>query len=144
MRPRKIILCVNDNEDELSVLKFMLTTNGYRVLTAAGGEQAIPLFAERQVDLVLADYDMPLMNGTQLVNRLKQIAPHVPMVILGDPKSMAGEMHDADALLCKKTIGSTELLDRIKVMAARKRGPSAEYCIRRREAAARRKAMVAA
>ena len=34
MRPKKVILCVDDNEQELSVLKFMLTTNGYRVLSA--------------------------------------------------------------------------------------------------------------
>ena len=65
------------------------------------------------------------------------------MIMLGDPKTIAGEMHSADALLCKKTIAPAELLVRIKVMAARKRGPSAEYCIRRREATAQRKALAA-
>ena len=143
MRPPKIILCVSNNENELSILKFMLRTNGYRVLTAASGEAAIDIFTETAVDLVMADYDMPHMNGTQLVNRLKQIAPHVPMVMLGDPMRLSGEMHSADALLCKKTITNAELLERIKVMAARKRGPSAEYCIRRREATAQRKALAA-
>jgi len=36
------------------------------------------------VDLVLADYAMPQMNGSQLIDRLKQIAGHVPMILLGD------------------------------------------------------------
>ena len=114
MRPKKIILCVDDNEQELSVLKFMLATNG---------REAIGIFAETSVDLVLADYSMPQMNGCQLVERLKQIASHVPMIVLGDPQRMAGEMHAADALLAKKNCSSQELLERIKVMSARKRGP---------------------
>jgi CheY-like chemotaxis protein len=123
MRPKKVILCVDDNEQELSVLKFMLATNGYRVISASSGQEAIGVFAASQVDLVLADYAMPQMNGNQLVDRLKQIAPHIPMILLGDPQRMAGEMHAADALLAKKNCSAHELLERIKVMSARKRGP---------------------
>jgi CheY-like chemotaxis protein len=123
MRPKKIILCVDDNEQELSVLKFMLATNGYRVVSAGTGQEAIGIFSELQVDLVLADFGMPQMNGLQLVDRLKQIASHVPMILLGDPQKMSCEMHAADALLAKKNCSPQELLERIKVMSARKRGP---------------------
>jgi DNA-binding response OmpR family regulator len=123
MRPKKIILCIDDNEQELSVLKFMLATNGYRVISACNGQEAIGIFAETPVDLVLADFGLPQMNGCQLVERLKQIASHVPMILLGDPQKMAGEMHSADALLAKKNCSPQELLERIKVMSARKRGP---------------------
>jgi two-component system, OmpR family, response regulator CpxR len=123
MRPKKIILCVDDNEQELSVLKFMLATNGYRVVSANNGQEAIGIFADTAVDLVLSDYAMPQMNGDQLVNRLKQIAAHVPMILLGDPQKMGDNLHAADALLAKKSCSSQELLERIKVMSARKRGP---------------------
>jgi CheY-like chemotaxis protein len=123
MRPKKVILCVNDNEQELSVLKFMLATNGYRVVSSCTGQEAIGIFASMQVDLVLADQGMPLMNGNQLVGRLKQIAPHIPMILLGDPQRMGGEIYAADALLPKKSCSAQELLERIKVMSARKRGP---------------------
>ena len=123
MRPKKIILCVDDNEQELSVPKFMLETNGYRVVSATNGQDAIAVFGEYSVDLVLADYSMPQMNGNQLVDRLKQLASHVPMVLLGDPQRMAGEMHAADAVLTKKACSPQELLERIKIMSARKRGP---------------------
>jgi CheY-like chemotaxis protein len=123
MRPKKVILCVDDNEQDLSVLKFMLETNGYRVLSASNGQEAVGIFAESLVDLVLTDFAMPQMNGDQLVNRLKQIAAHIPMILLGDPQKMAGQMHGADALLAKKTCSPQELLERIKMMSARKRGP---------------------
>jgi CheY-like chemotaxis protein len=87
------------------------------------GQEAIRIFAEIAVDLVLTDFAMPQMNGSQLVDRLKQIASHVPMILLGDPQKMGGEMHAADALLAKKNCTAQELLERIKVMSARKRGP---------------------
>lgn len=123
MRPKKIILCVNDNEQELSVMSFMLSTNGYRVVPATSGQEAIELFSGLQVDLVLADYAMPQMSGSHLVSRLKQIAGHVPMILLGDPQTMGGQIHVADALLAKKQCSPQELLERIKIMSARKRGP---------------------
>ena len=124
MRPKKVILCVDDNEQDLSVLKFMLTTNGYRVLAATSGKEALAILSDSvQIDLVLSDYSMPQMNGKQLADRLKRLAPHVPMVLLGDPQSMAGEMHVADAMLAKKNCSPQELLERVKVMSARKRGP---------------------
>lgn len=123
MRPKKIILCVNDNEQELSVMSFMLNTNGYRVVPATNGQEAIELFSGMQVDLVLADYAMPQMNGAQMVSRMKQIASHVPMILLGDPQSLGGQIHLADALLAKKQCSPQELLERIKIMSARKRGP---------------------
>jgi len=123
MRPKKIILCVDDNEQELSVLKFMLSTNGYKVVSASNGQEAIGLFSTNQVDLVLADFNMQPMNGDQLVHRLKAIASHVPMILFGDPHMTGGEIHVADALLAKKNCSTQDLLERIKQMSARKRGP---------------------
>lgn len=124
MRPKKVILCVDDNEQELSVLKFMLATNGYRVLAATNGQEAIAIFSsEPQIDLVLADTAMPHMSGGQLVERLKRMSDRVPMILLADAQAPMGELHVADAMLARRNCSSQELLERIKVMSARKRGP---------------------
>jgi CheY-like chemotaxis protein len=123
MRPKKIILCVDDNEQELSVTKFMLATHGYKVVSATNAQEAIAIFSDIAVDLVLADHSMPQMSGSQLVDRLKQMAPHVPMILLGDPQKMNGEVHLADLLLTKKSCSPIDLLERIKTLSTRKRGP---------------------
>jgi len=123
MRPKKVILCVSANEQDLSVLTFTLSTNGYRVLSSGDSHEAIAMFADNLVDLVLADASTPHLNGNQLVGKLKQVAAHVPMILLGDPQKLEGQAHAADALLAKKTCSSFELLERIKIMSARKRGP---------------------
>jgi len=123
MRPKKIILCVDDNEQDLSVLTFLLHTNGYRVVSATNGQEAIGIFADTAVDLVLSDFAMPQMNGDQLVRSLKQIASHIPMILLADPQKIGDHMHSADAIVAKKQCSAEELLGRIKLMSARKRGP---------------------
>lgn len=124
MRPKKVILCVDDNEQELSVLKFTLETNGYRVLAAGSGQEAIAAFtAALQIDLVLADTHMPQMSGIQLAERLKRMRAHVPMLLLGDAQAPGGEIHAADAVMARKNCTSFELLERVKLMSARKRGP---------------------
>jgi two-component system, OmpR family, response regulator CpxR len=124
MRPKKVILCVNNNEQELSVLRFMLMTNGYRVLSASSGQEAITIFANApQVDLVLAETSIPGMSGVQLAERLKRTRYHAPTILLGDMQATNGEIHVADAVLASKNCSSQELLERVKVMSARKRGP---------------------
>ncbi len=65
------------------------------------------------------------------MERLKRMAGHVPMILLGEgqagapgaPWAASGEIHLADAMLTRKNCSSQELLERIKVMSARKRGP---------------------
>jgi len=124
MRPKKVILCVKNNEQELSELRFMLSTNGYRVLSASNGQEAIAIFAASpQVDLVLADTSMPGMSGVQLAERLKHVRYHAPTILLGDVPPVSGEIHVADAVMAKRNCSSLELLERIKIMSARKRGP---------------------
>ena len=122
MRPKKVILCVDNNEQELSILKFLLTTHGYKVVSAVTSQEAISVFSGLQIDLVLAAYGMPQMNGGQLIDQLKRIAPHVPTILLGDSQA-ASQIHVADAMLAKKNCPPLELLERVKVMSARKRGP---------------------
>jgi len=123
MRPKKVILCAIDNEQELSVLKFLLSTNGYRVLAAANGQEAIDAFSSMAIDLVMADQSLPQMSGNQMAARLKQIAAYVPVLLLGDSHAMGSELLAADALVAKKNCSPQELLERVKAMSARKRGP---------------------
>ena len=122
MRPRKIILLVDADERTRGPLAFALDTHGYRVLQAASGAQAVAIFDRAIVDLVLVVHQPPAQDGDKIVRRLKRGAAWVPMALLGDPAGMADQEHHADALF-RHTMPMVELLDRIKVLTARKRGP---------------------
>jgi two-component system response regulator CpxR len=123
MRPKKTILCVDDNEQTLSVRKFLLETRGYRVYTATSGNEAITVFSSTQIDLVLTDLGLPTMDGNALIGHLKEIAPEVPMILTSETVRAGERTHRADAFLAKGTCSPAELIERIRVMSARKRGP---------------------
>lgn len=123
MRPKKTILCVDDNEQALAVRKFLLETRGYRVVTAVSAHDAIEVFRNGGIDLVLGDLIMPQMDGNEMVRRMKEIAPEIPMMLLsGTVKAFDRACH-ADAFLPKGACTPVEMLERIRVMIARKRGP---------------------
>jgi two-component system, OmpR family, response regulator CpxR len=123
MRPKKTILCVDDNEQTLSVRKFMLETRGYRVLTAVGAHDAITIFTSKQIDLVLTDLGLPQIDGNMLIGQLKEISPEVPMILTSETVRAGERAHCADAFLTRGACAPADLIERIRVMSARKRGP---------------------
>ena len=85
---RELILVVDDERSVREMISLGLTSQGYRVLTAANGADAVALFERRakEVRLVLLDTDMPVLNGTATIPLLRAGAPAVPIVL------MSGEM----------------------------------------------------
>src|SRR5438874_13208278 len=75
MRPKKTILCVDDNEQSLSIRKVMLETRGYRVLTAASAREAMLAFHKGGIDLELNDLIMLDCDGRQLIEQIKAVSP---------------------------------------------------------------------
>jgi two-component system, OmpR family, response regulator CpxR len=127
MRPKKTILCVDDNEQALSVRKFLLETKGYRVLTASSSEQALELFREGGIDLVVSDLVMPYMDGNELIRRMKEHSPEVPALLISGSVKAFERANRADAFLPKGACSAVEMLERIRVMVARKRGPKKSH-----------------
>ncbi|HEX5235059.1 MAG TPA: response regulator [Silvibacterium sp.] len=123
MRPKKTILCVDDNEQGLAVRKFLLETRGYRVVSVTSAHDAIEVLRGGGIDLVLGDLIMPQMDGNEMVQRMKEIAPEVPMMLLSGTVKQFDRASHADAFLPKGACSPVELLERIRVMIARKRGP---------------------
>ena len=126
MRPKKTILCVDDNEQLLSVRTFLLETRGYRVVAVTSSQQALE-FVEQSLpgslDLLLCDLLMPQMDGNELVRRAKQLHPGLPaMIVSGTVNSFDRAVH-ADVFLPKGAASPAEMIERIRVLVARKRGP---------------------
>jgi CheY-like chemotaxis protein len=126
MRPKKVILCVDDNETALSVRTFLLETRGYRVITATNSQEALEIL-ERTVpgtlDLLIADLLLPGMDGNELVRRAKQMHPMLPALIVSGTVAAYDRALAADYFLPKGASTAAELLERIRVLVARKRGP---------------------
>jgi CheY-like chemotaxis protein len=64
------VLVVDDEYASMEVLALLLIGEGFRVLTASNGEEALERLGESQVDLVVTDYKMPKMTGSELCERM--------------------------------------------------------------------------
>jgi len=123
MKPKRTILCVDDDEKSLSIRKVMLETRGYRVLTCSDPECAVEMMRRGGIDLVLTDLMMPKLNGARLIDQLKAISPETPALLFSGAVTCCSEEHLADVWLPKGEFAPVELLERIRVLLVRKRGP---------------------
>jgi len=77
-----LLLCVDDEINGLQLRKIILESSGYRVLIAASGPEGLRLFQENPVELVVLDFLMPEMKGDEVADRMRQLKPQVPIVML--------------------------------------------------------------
>jgi CheY-like chemotaxis protein len=127
MRPKKTILCVDDNEQILSVRAFLLETRGgYKVSAVTNPKEALEIIANAlpgTLDLLLCDLLMPSMDGNELVRRAKELNPNLPAMIVSGTVTSFERASRADAFLPKGACSPIELLERIRILVTRKRGP---------------------
>lgn len=127
MRPKRTILCVDDNEQSLSIRKVMLETRGYRVIARTTGREALEVFKQGGIDLLLSDLVMPDMDGAELVGKIKDISPETPAILFsGKIKTYDKDMR-ADLFIPKGMYAPAELLERIRVLLIKKRGPKKQH-----------------
>ncbi len=101
----------------------MLETRGYRVVTSHNGREALEIFRQGGIDLLLTDLMMPEVDGNELIRLAKELSPFTPAILFsGHTKFCAGDTC-ADVFLPKGAHAPMELLERIRLMLVRKRGP---------------------
>ena len=76
------ILVVDDEESIRDLLRLVLTGEGYSVVTANDGEEAIEHLEAQRFDLVITDLVMPTVNGVEVLRAAKRIDPNYPVIII--------------------------------------------------------------
>ena len=112
----KRILLVDDEPTMLKGLKYSLEQDGYEILTAQDGEEALSVFSENDVDLVLLDVMLPKLDGFEVCKRIRNVSA-VPIIILTakeeEVDKVLGLELGADDYMTKP-FGMRELVARIK------------------------------
>ncbi|HEX4606217.1 MAG TPA: response regulator, partial [Candidatus Angelobacter sp.] len=100
--PDAVVLCVDDDPAVLDITKSLLKKNGYSVLTAASGNEALNLFQKYRIDVVVVDYEMPHTKGHEVSAALKMLNPKVPVVLLSGASDIPATVLQAtDAFVTK-------------------------------------------
>ncbi len=98
----KRILLVEDEEPLRASLRMMLELDGHQVTEASNGAEALKLFTIGDFDLVMTDFEMPVMEGNELAASIKLLAPSVPILMVTASERARGDLDNpVDALLSK-------------------------------------------
>ncbi len=125
MTPRRIILLVGHQEEQLGPRRFFLETRGFRVLTATTLRDALNAVVRNDVRVAVVDLEFEEGNGVQLglslVTMLREWSADVRTVLV--TRVDKGIAHPAEALLFAGPQLNFELIERVRVLSGRKRGP---------------------
>ena len=76
------ILIVDDEKNYLTILSALLEDEGFEVLTAPGGSEALEVHKSSDLDLILTDMKMPKMDGIELLENIKENDPDLPVIVM--------------------------------------------------------------
>jgi CheY-like chemotaxis protein len=80
MATNGIVLCVHRDPSQLGLLQ----ENGYELVTASNGSDALRIFMSRPIDVIVLEYHLGLLDGVVVAEQIKRICPTVPIVMLAE------------------------------------------------------------
>ncbi len=122
------ILYVEDNEDNVYVVKNRFARVGYTVLVATDGEQGVAMAAAEKPDLILMDLRLPVVDGWEATKRIKAQPEtrHIPIIAL-TAHAMMGDREKALAAGCDdfdtKPVELPRLLEKVRALLPKKDAP---------------------
>jgi len=114
LKGTQTILLVDDETLMLNMGETVLATFGYQVLTASNGENAMKIIREKgdQIDLVITDLVMPGMSGRQLIEKVRELFPSIPIICSSGYVRPANR--EEEDLYLRKPFTSQQLLQKVK------------------------------
>lgn len=112
------ILCLDDETVPLQLRRLVLESAGYRVLAATEVEQAMELFRDNHVDLVISDHLLKGANGSEVAREMKRLKPDVPIMLLSGLTEAPADADAVDSFVSKGQ-NPADLLQRIALMLKR-------------------------
>jgi len=119
MKDKSIILVVDDQPQNIELLEEYLVPQGYEVVKAVSGEEALEKFVHNQIDLILLDVMMPKMSGIELLEKLRagektKAIPVVMVTVLKDTEDKVKALEAGCDDFISKPVDKVELLARVK------------------------------
>jgi two-component system, OmpR family, response regulator len=117
--PRKTILVVDDDDAVRRGLRWILVTEGYQVVDARHGREAIQIFQLHPCDLALLDMNMPLLNGWGTIAVLRSLNSRLPAIIITARPDQRNVAREAGVELLEKPVNLPLLLKRVRALLSK-------------------------
>jgi CheY-like chemotaxis protein len=119
----KTILLVDDEYAVVEILATLLADEGYAVLTASDGQEALDIVAEKLPDAIVTDQMMPVMDGAEMFRQLQRSAKlrSIPAVLMSSAPMAPGNSKLPWALFLQKPFEFDELLAWLRAYVGKSR-----------------------
>ena len=119
MKDKPVILVVDDQSQNIELLEAYLIPQGYEIVKAANGEEALGKLSGNQIDLILLDVKMPGMDGFEVTRRIRQDKAHLllPIILVTSLRETEDRVNGSDAGcddFISKPVDKMELLARVR------------------------------
>ena len=116
LRAGETVLLVDDHAGARNSMQRILYNAGYRVLNAPSGKRALEIFADHsgEIDLLIADWMMPGMNGRELANALRRQTPALKVLLISGYHDGQTESAAPSVKLIRKPFSGTALIERVR------------------------------
>lgn len=114
----RVLLCIDDDENQVLMQRALLHSKGYDVVVATGGRDGIAAFGNHHIDLVVVDYRMPDLDGGTVARKLREKNPVVPIVMFTGVDEISPDALIAVNSLVKKGESPTALSDEVQRLLA--------------------------
>src|SRR5262252_2103205 len=111
------ILVVDDNKGVLDFLLLLLSKHQFAAVGASSGSQCLEIVKNRRIDLIILDVMMPVMDGLEVCQELKKLAPSIPVILLtarDDMMTRAAAMDLGVSEFVAKPVNNRDLLNRVR------------------------------
>jgi two-component system response regulator CpxR len=135
-RPKNIILLVSSSEFRMSLRTFLFETKGYAVVKATTASEALelieasPVDCPGAIDVVVAELELgssrkrdPAVDGNQLALLVRRIRPDIRTLLISVESACFANDSHADVFLTKDNAVPAEVMERLRALVVRKRGP---------------------
>lgn len=129
------ILLVNENRDGSAARKTVLEQAGYQAVIALSPEDALAEINRSSCDLVVTSYRMPGINGAELIAKIREIKPAMPIVLLSGFAEVLGlneQNTGADAVISKSAHEVSHLLRTVNRLLRTAKAPRKPAAMQRR------------
>ena len=114
---RPVVLLIEDDDPVRELIGRALRANGFEVMAAASGEEALDLEPTRHVDLLLSDVMLPNQNGFEVANQIRSRSPHIPVVFMSGyyDQAVAEAAHlDITSTILQKPFAMADLMAHLR------------------------------
>ena len=116
---RRTVLCVDDEDSQLMLRKMVLEDAGFEFLGVRSGTEALELFRNREIAVVVLDYWMSGMKGTEIAEQMRRLRPTIPLIIVSGFGLLPGEASLVNAWFQKGRLQPEDLVREIKRLVDR-------------------------